>query len=214
MVWIKSLATTARCSFCSGSRRCRMNFAMIHFMPRSCVKILNRVVFGIPRPTSSSRPVSGRSLFIATRTHSTFSGVLLVTGLPEHGSLSTDSQPSLKHSHFYLCCTHGIIPESLLSHTNSSHGGMFKLNAKFDADSLVYLFSHFECDSHTVHMLTQSHLSPLLTSTVKSSFITHEHSSPLSLAARLHWCHANYSPYINNGWTSPGQTSQLLSMQG
>ena len=44
----------------------------------------------------------------------------------------------------------------LLNHPNSFHGGMFKLNAKFDADSLLYLFSHFECDSHTVHMLTQS----------------------------------------------------------
>ena len=25
--------------------------------------------------------------------------------------------------------------------------------------------------------------------------------SPLSLAARLHRCHTNHSPYINNGWT-------------
>ena len=32
---------------------------------------------------------------------------------------------------------------------------MFKLNAKFDADSLFYLLSHFECNGHTVHMLTQ-----------------------------------------------------------
>ena len=32
---------------------------------------------------------------------------------------------------------------------------MFKLNAKFDADSLFYSLSHFECDSHTVPMLTQ-----------------------------------------------------------
>ena len=32
---------------------------------------------------------------------------------------------------------------------------MFKLNAKFDADSLLYSLSYFECDNHTVHMLTQ-----------------------------------------------------------
>ena len=38
---------------------------------------------------------------------------------------------------------------------------------------------------HTVHMLTQQHLLPSLTSTVKSLF-TRAHSSPLSLAARLH----------------------------
>ena len=30
---------------------------------------------------------------------------------------------------------------------------MFKLNAKFDADSLLYSLNHFECDGHTVHML-------------------------------------------------------------
>ena len=42
-----------------------------------------------------------------------------------------------------------------LNHPNSFQGGMFKLNAKFDADLLLYLLSHFECDGHTVHMLTQ-----------------------------------------------------------
>ena len=57
---------------------------------------------------------------------------------------------------------------SLLNHPNSFHGRMFKLKAKFDADSLLYLFSHFEYISHTVHMLTQWHLSPPLTSTMKS----------------------------------------------
>ena len=37
-----------------------------------------------------------------------------------------------------------------------------------------------------VHMLTQQCLPPPLTSTVKSSLFTHAHSSPLSLAAKLH----------------------------
>ena len=32
---------------------------------------------------------------------------------------------------------------------------MFKVNTKFDADSSLYLLSHFECDGHTVHMLPQ-----------------------------------------------------------
>ena len=74
----------------------------------------------------------------------------------------------------------------LLNHLNSFHGGMFKCNTKLDADLLLYLLSHFECDSHTVHMLTQQRLQPPLTSTVKSSLFMHAHSSPLSLAARLH----------------------------
>ena len=57
---------------------------------------------------------------------------------------------------------------------------MFTLNAKFDADLLLYFLSHFECDSHTVHMLTQQYLLPRLASTVKSSLFMHAHSSPLS----------------------------------
>ena len=84
--------------------------------------------------------------------------------------------------------------------------GMFKLNAKFDADSLLYLLSHFECHGHAVHILTQKCLPPPLTSTVKSSLFTHVHSSPLVLAARLYWGHANCSHCINNGWTFPRQT--------
>ena len=97
-----------------------------------------------------------------------------------------------------------------LNHPNSVCGGMFKLNTKFDVDSLFYSLSHFECDSHTVHMLTQWHLPPPLSSAVKSSLFTHEHSSPLSLAANLHWCNANCSRYTNNGWTFSGQTSYLI----
>ena len=57
---------------------------------------------------------------------------------------------------------------SLLNHLSSFCRAMLKLNAKFDVDSLLYLLSHFECDSHTVHMLTQQRLPPPLTSTVKS----------------------------------------------
>ena len=72
----------------------------------------------------------------------------------------------------------------LLNHLNNFCRGMFKLNVKFDADSLLYLLRHCECASHTVHMLTQRCLPPPLTSTVKSSSFTHVHSSPFSLAAR------------------------------
>ena len=71
-----------------------MSFAIIHFLPRSWIKISDTGVFGTPRSASSSCTVSHRSLLIAACTHSTFSGVLLGAGLPEHGSLSTDSQPS------------------------------------------------------------------------------------------------------------------------
>ena len=88
-------------------------------------------------------------------------------------------------------------------------GGMFKLNAKSDAGSLLYSLSHFECHGHTVHMLTQCCLPPPLTSIVKSSLFTLVHSSPLFLAARLHRCHTNCSHCVNNGWTLSRQTSYL-----
>ena len=102
----------------------------------------------------------------------------------------------------------------LLNHLNSFHGGMFKVNTKSDTDSLLYLLSHFECNSHTVHMLTQGLVLPPLTSTVKSSVFTHVHSRPLSLAARLHWCGANHSCYINSGWSFSGQTLYVWTVFG
>ena len=74
----------------------------------------------------------------------------------------------------------------LLNRPNSVHGGVFKLNAESGADSLLYSLSHSECDGHTVPTLTQQHLLPPLTGTVKLSLFTHVHSSPLPLAAGLH----------------------------
>ena len=105
MVWIKSLATEAWCFFCSSSRSCGINFAMAHhFMPRSCIKILATVVFGIPRSASSSHTVGHQFLLIVAHTHLMFSSVVFVAGFPEHGSLSTDSRPSLKHlCHTFIC---------------------------------------------------------------------------------------------------------------
>ena len=103
-----------------------------------------------------------------------------------------------------MCC---IVPKSLLSHLNSFHRGMAKLNVKFDADSLLYSLSHFDCDGHTVHTLTEQCLPPPLTSTVMSSLFMHVHSGPLSLAARSHHYCANCFHYVNSGCTISGQTS-------
>ena len=83
----------------------------------------------------------------------------------------------------------------LLNHLNSFHRGMLKLNTKFDADSLLYSLSHFECSGHTVHMLTQRHLPSWLTGTARSSLFIHAHSSPLSLATRLHRCRSS-KPFL------------------
>ena len=106
--------------------------------------------------------------------------------------------------HFYLRCTRCTVPESRLNHLKSFHRRMFKPKAKFDADSFA-LLSHFECDSHTVLMLTQWCVPPPLTSTVKPSLFTHAYSSSLFLAARLHQYRTSCSHYISNGWTFSGQ---------
>ena len=87
----------------------------------------------------------------------------------------------------------------LQSNVQASH----KISGRF----VVVLTQSFECEDHTVPMLTQQVLPPPQTSTVKSSLFMHVHSSPLSLAARLHRCCTNHSCYISNGWTFYGQTT-------
>ena len=56
---------------------------------------------------------------------------------------------------WWSCWSPVAYSHGLLNHHSSFCGGMFKLNAKSDAGSLLYLFSHFGCDSHTVPLLTQ-----------------------------------------------------------
>lgn len=87
------------------------------------------------------------SLSIAAWRHSTYSGVLFVAGLSEHGSLSTDSQPSLQQLDYTF-----VVVFALPNHPNSFHRGMFKLNAKLDVDLLLYSISHFKFKVHTAHI--------------------------------------------------------------
>ncbi|KAF6086266.1 hypothetical protein HJG60_008461 [Phyllostomus discolor] len=112
------------------------------------------------------------------------------------------------------CQSPAVCSCGLLNHPKSFHRGTFKHHAKFDIDSLLYSPGHFKCDGHTVHMVSQWCPPPPLTNTVKSSLFTHAHSSPLSVAARLHQCRTNRSHYSNNGWAFPGQTSYLLEVNG
>ena len=87
----------------------------------------------------------------------------------------------------------------LWNHPNSLVGGMSKLDPESDADLLLCWLSHFECDGHTAHMLTQQCLPPPLTSTVN------RHHSPMCIPGHSpwlpYWCCTNCSCYINNGQT-------------
>ena len=62
---------------------------------------------------------------------------------------------------------------------------MFKLNAKLDADSLLYLLSHFESNNHTVHVLTQRRPPPPLTSEVLIVLACAFQSTPLGCQVML-----------------------------
>ena len=90
--------------FCSGSKSCRTNLAMTRFMPRSCVKISDTVVLESPDQLQVLVLSVADPLVIAACTYSTFLGVVLVAGLPQCGSLSIDSLPSLKHLCHTLIC--------------------------------------------------------------------------------------------------------------
>ena len=162
-----------------------MNFATTHFKPRSYVKISDTVVSGVPRSASSSCAIKYLAIIVDYSPY-TFNILRCSVYCRLSRMWVTFNRFSIIFEefvpHVYLCSTHGIIFERLLK------------------------LSHFECDSHTVHMLTQWRLQHPLTSTVKLSLLTHVHSSPLSLAARLHQCPANHSCYINNDRTFPGQT--------
>ena len=177
-------------------------------MSRSCVKILDTVVFGIPRTASSSHTVSHRSVDCSPYMFNTLrcsacsrSSRIWIT----FSRFSTIFEVFVPH--FNLHYTHCILPKILENHLNSFRWGIFKLGTKFDADSLLYSLSHFECDGHTVHTLTQWHLLLSMTGTVKSSSFMHAHCSTFSLAARLHQYYTNHSCYINNGWTFSRQIS-------
>ena len=105
-------------------------------MPRSCIKVLDTVVFGIPTSASSSRRI-----FVDCSRY-TLSILRCSTCCRPPGpriifkrSLAI-FEPFVPH--FYLCCTHCTTPQNLLHYQHSFHGGTFVFNAKSDTDSLLY----------------------------------------------------------------------------
>ena len=101
---------------------------------------------------------------------------------------------------WWSCQSPVALSYGLLNHLNDLWRNVQNLRFFImkNADSLLYSLSHFECNGHKVHIISQWCLPPPLISTVKLSLFMHEHSSPLFLAASLHWCHTNHSHYINN----------------
>ena len=139
-VWIKSFATAARCSFWSSNRSCGTNFATTNFMPRSCVKISDTVVLGIPRSTSSSH--CQLLTFVDCSLYRVNILRCCACCRPSRTWITFQRFCTIFEAfvpHFYFHCTHCIIPGSLLNHLNSFCRRMYKLNAEFLADLLLYL---------------------------------------------------------------------------
>ena len=118
-----------------------MNFAT-SFMPRSCIKISDREFFGIPRSASSSHTANQSPIFVDCSPY--MFNILRCSAhcRPSRTWITLNRFLAIFEafvSHYYLCCTHRIIPECLLNHPNSFCRGMLKLNTKFDADLLLYL---------------------------------------------------------------------------
>ena len=178
-------------------------------MPRFCIKISDTVVFGSPRSASSSHTVSHRSLLIAACTRSTFSGVFLITSLPEHGSLSTDSWPSLK------CLCHTFVRAALIASSPKAFWVILIVSTEECSSLMQNLMQIHYCTYSVILNVTATHYTCSLNSVYHPHWLVQwsRHCSqmhlPVSLAARLHQCRANCSHYINNGWTFSGQTSYI-----
>ena len=144
----------------------------MHFIPRSLVNISD-TVFGTPRSASSSHTVSRRSLLIAPHTSSTFSGVLLVGGLPEHGYISTDSWSPFKDlCHTFICAEHvASSPKAIWIVSMEGWLSLLQIWCRFIA---LLAQSFWMWGLHSTHAHSMG-LPPLLTSTAKPSLFTREH---------------------------------------
>ena len=95
---------------------------------------------------------------------------------------------------------------------NSFCRGKLKLNAKFDADSLLYSPSHFECEGHTVHMLT--HWSTTLTASYSEVVTVHTCTfQSIPLGCQVTSMSPNCFRYINTGWAFWGQIYRRKYLQ-
>ena len=177
-------------------------------MPRSCIKISDRVVFAIPRSASSSRTVSHWYWLIAAHTSPTFSGVLLVSGLPEHGSLSTDSQPSLK------CLCHTFICAALMASSLKA----FWIIQMVSAEKCSSLMQNLMQICSSICWVILNVKAIQYTCSLNSIYHPHwvvqwsYHCLHISIPVHSPWLPgyvdvAHCSHYINNGWTFSRKTS-------
>ena len=170
-----------------------------------CAKILSqnlRHSFGIPRSASHSCTVSRRSSLIAACTRSTLSDVLLAAVLPEHGSLSTDSWPSLMHlCHTYLCTalivlsqkSFWIIPIASMEERSSLTQNLMQIHCSTCSVISNAMTTQFTCslngDYHPYQLVWWIHHCSHVHVIVHSPWL------PGSINVTHHSC------YMKSGWT-------------
>ena len=97
---------------------------------------------------------------------------------------------------------------------------IIQIVSKEECSSLTQNLMQIRCSTHSVILNAMATQHTCSLSSIYhphwlvhwSCHCSHTHSSPLSLPARLHWCHANHSHYIKSGWTFSGQA--LYSQKG
>jgi hypothetical protein len=136
---LSSLQTETQRAFWSLLSILGTNLAEMHLMFKLSTKMRWTVLYDSPTISQASWVVCLQSARIASQTFAMFSSVVLVDGCPKSSSLSTDIRPSLKclyHKKVLLW----LMALSLKASCNIqwvSAAVFFKIETKFDADSLV-----------------------------------------------------------------------------
>ena len=206
VVWIKSSATAARCSFCSGGRSCERVLSLC-FMPRSCVN-WDTVVWE-PPDQLLLLSLSVADLCWLQPVHVPHSRMFCLLQVFQNADHFQHFQPSLKHLRHTSICV------ALTASSPKAFWIIWIVSMEICL-SLMQNFMQICCSTlpfwmwppHSTHAhSTVSTIPP--TSRGKLSLFMLVHSSLLSLAARLQWCRTNHSCYINNGSILGGQTSYI-----
>ena len=121
----KSCPTSTQNSFHSCDSSHGVNFSAAHFVLRSSITI-PKTHHRIVGYSSNSCTVSSQFLFLAAYTHSDL-----------------------------IVITHWVISKGLLNLCSSFYRWMFKFYTRFNTNSLILSFTHYQCDSHRQHIFTQ-----------------------------------------------------------
>jgi len=150
---LSSLQTETQRASCSSLSSLGTNLAEMRLMFKLSSKMCWTVPYDSPTISQTSWIVCLRSARIASRTFAMFSGVVLVDCHPERSSSSTDVRPSLKrlyHKKFCFGSWH-YLRRLPVAFSGFLQQFFFKIETKFDADSLLLKIGHISCKKNLPH---------------------------------------------------------------